>query len=76
MLNFRKVELRDKPQVEKYLRKSDFRGCEYTFGNIFLWGSHYNTEICFSEGFCFEKQGRAKILCLSILTVKGVLKQR
>lgn len=60
MLNFRKVELRDKPQVEKYLRKSDFRGCEYTFGNIFLWGSHYNTEICFSEGFCFEKTGQGK----------------
>lgn len=60
LLKFRKVELCDKPQIEEYLRKSDFRGCEYTFGNIFLWGSHYNTEICFAEGFCFEKTGQGK----------------
>lgn len=60
MLKFGKVELRDKPRIEEYLRKSDFRGCEYTFGNIFLWGSHYNTEICFAEGLCFEKTGRGK----------------
>lgn len=58
MLEFVKVELRDKPRVEEHLRKSDFRGCEYTFGNLFLWGKHYNTEICFAEGFCFEKVGR------------------
>lgn len=60
MLEFVKVELRDKPHVEEYLRKSDFRGCEYTFGNLYMWGSHYNTEICFAEGFCFEKTGRGK----------------
>ena len=58
MLEFVKVELRDKPRVEEHLRKSDFRGCEYTFGNLFLWGKHYNTEICFAEGSCFEKTGR------------------
>lgn len=57
MLEFGKVELSDKPRVEEYLRKSNFRGCEYTFGNIFLWGKHYNTEICFSDALCFEKTG-------------------
>ena len=60
MLKFVKVELRDKPRVEEYLRKSDFRGCEYTFGNLFLWGKHYNTEICFAEDLCFEKTGQGK----------------
>lgn len=60
MLEFVKVELRDKPRVEEHLRKSGFRGCEYTFGNLFLWGKHYNTEICFAEGLCFEKTGRGK----------------
>lgn len=49
--------LADKARVDEYLRKSDFRGCEYTFGNIFVWSAHYNTEICFAEGFCFEKTG-------------------
>ncbi|MDE6728206.1 MAG: hypothetical protein K2J80_09765, partial [Oscillospiraceae bacterium] len=57
MLEFTKVALTDKPRVEECLRRSNFRGCEYTFGNIFLWGKHYNTEICFSDGLCFEKTG-------------------
>lgn len=57
MLDFKRVELVDKERVEDYLRKSDFRGCEYTFGNALLWGEHYNTMIAFAEGFCFEKTG-------------------
>lgn len=60
MLEFVKVDLRDKPRVEEYLRRSDFRGCEYTFGNLFLWGKHFNTEICFAEDLCFEKTGQGK----------------
>lgn len=58
MLDFKKVTLNDKTRVEEYLRKSNYRGCEYTFGNMLLWGDLYNTEICFAEGFCFEKIGR------------------
>lgn len=57
MIEFGKPLLSDKPRVDEHLRKSDFRGCEYTFGNIFIWSAHYNTEIAFSEGFCFEKIG-------------------
>ena len=60
MLEFVKPELRDKARVEEHLRKSDFRGCEYTFGNLLLWSKRYNTEICFAEGFCFEKTGQGK----------------
>lgn len=57
MIEFRKPLLGDKPRVDEYLRKSNFRGCEYTFGNIFVWSAHFNTEICFNDGFCFEKTG-------------------
>ncbi len=57
MLEFRKVELADRSRVEEYLRKSDFRGCEYTFGNLLMWSDFYGTEICFGDGFCFEKTG-------------------
>lgn len=57
MIEFGKPLLNDKPRVDEYLRKSDFRGCEYTFGNIFAWSGHYNTEIGFEGGFCFEKTG-------------------
>lgn len=58
MLKFEKVELSDKVRVEEYLRKSNFRGCEYTFGNILMWGKYYDTRICFSGGLCYEKTGR------------------
>ena len=58
MLKFRKIELADKTRVDEYLRKSGFRGCEYTFGNLLMWSEHYCTEICFDGGFCFEKTGR------------------
>ena len=57
MLDFRRVELADKAVVETYLRASDFRGCEYTFGNMLLWGRYYNTEIAFADDLCFEKVG-------------------
>lgn len=57
MLDFRKAELSDKLLVDEYLRKSDFRGCEYTFGNLLMWSDHYNTEIAFADGFCYEKTG-------------------
>lgn len=58
MIEFRKPLLSDKQRVNEYLRRSDFRGCEYTFGNIFAWSEYFNTEIGFVGGFCFEKTGR------------------
>lgn len=57
MIEFGKPLLSDKQRVSDFLKKSDFRGCEYTFGNIFSWSEHYNTEIGFEGGFCFEKIG-------------------
>lgn len=57
MLDFKKVELSDKARVKEHLRLSDFRGCEYTFGNMLLWGAHFNTMIAFKDNFCFEKTG-------------------
>ena len=33
MLEFKVIELSDKPWVEKLLQISDFRGCEYCFAN-------------------------------------------
>lgn len=57
MLDFRRPELSDMSLVKEHLRKSDFRGCEYTFGNLLMWSEHYNTELAFADGFCFEKTG-------------------
>lgn len=57
MIEFRKPLLSDKQRVSDCLKKSDFRGCEYTFGNIFGWSEHYDTQIGFEGGLCFEKTG-------------------
>lgn len=55
-LSFRKIELSDKNRAQELLRKSNFRGCEYTFGNNYVWRDVYNVEVCFFEEFYFVKQ--------------------
>ncbi|MCI7768445.1 MAG: phosphatidylglycerol lysyltransferase domain-containing protein [Oscillospiraceae bacterium] len=45
MLDFKVIELSDKPWVEKLLRISDFRGCEYCFANNMAWRRMYDTKI-------------------------------
>lgn len=63
MLEFKVIELSDKPWIEKLLRLSDFRGCEYCFANNMAWRRMYDTRITrykdfyiscsFSEGIHF-----------------------
>ena len=57
-LEFRRIEITDKQRAEECLRKSNFRGCEYTFGNNYVWRNVYNVEVCFSHGMYFCKFGR------------------
>ena len=57
-LEFRRIEITDKQLAEECLKRSDFRGCEYTFGNNFVWRNVYNVEVCFARGFYFCKFGR------------------
>ena len=45
MLDFKVIELSDKPWVEKLLRISDFRGCEYCFANNMAWRRMYDTKV-------------------------------
>ncbi len=56
-LNFQRIEITDKERAEECLRRSDFRGSEYTFGNNFVWRKAYNVEVCFYEDLYFIKQG-------------------
>ncbi|MCR4564000.1 MAG: phosphatidylglycerol lysyltransferase domain-containing protein [Clostridiales bacterium] len=44
MLEFKKPVLADKKWVDALLRNSS-KGCEFCFGNIFIWSDIYNTEI-------------------------------
>ncbi len=55
MLDFRKIELADKPWIDSLLALSDFRGCEYSFANNFAWHRLYETEICRFKDFYISK---------------------
>lgn len=60
MFEFRKIDISDKPWVTELLRKSDFRGCEYSFANNMAWHRLYETKICRYKDFyisCSEKDG-------------------
>ncbi len=52
-LSFRRVELADRERVCALLHNAPDRGCEYTFGNLFIWRDVYDTKLAFTEdGLC------------------------
>lgn len=55
MLEFRPVLLSDKKWADELLALSDFRGCEYTFGNNFCWQNIYDIKICRYKDFYLLK---------------------
>jgi hypothetical protein len=54
-LPFRELTLSDKGWVKKHLAESDFKACEYCFGNIFIWAGTYNYRIADYKGFLIAK---------------------
>ena len=59
-LRFRGIEITDRDWIMRALEKSQFRGCEYTFGNNFVWRRAYNVEIAEYSGFYFARWGMGK----------------
>ncbi len=60
MLEFKVIELSDKSWIKELLRKSDFRGCEYSFANNMAWRRLYETKISRYKDFyisCSHKYG-------------------
>lgn len=55
MLDFKVIELSDRPWITDLLKKSDFRGCEYNFSNNFAWNRLYNTTICRYKDFYISR---------------------
>lgn len=45
MLEFKTIELSDKPWIDSLLRISDLGGCEYCFANNMAWRRMYDTQI-------------------------------
>ena len=51
MLEFRDIQLSDKEWIDKSLKMSDFRGCEYSFANNIAWRRLGNAKISRFEDF-------------------------
>lgn len=51
MLEFRPIELSDKDWSSELLAVSDFRGCEYSFGDNFCWKDILNVTVCRYKNF-------------------------
>lgn len=44
MIDWKPITLTDKNWMEPLIKSSDFRGCEYSFGTIFLWRNIFKTK--------------------------------
>ena len=50
MLEFRDITIADRPWITACLRKSDYRGCEYSFANNMAWRRQHDSKIaCFKD---------------------------
>ncbi len=49
-MNFREITLEDKVWIDPLLAESDFRGCDYTFANLFIWKDQFREMIACVEG--------------------------
>lgn len=59
-LDFRMIELSDKAWINELLKKSDFRGSEYCFGNNFIWANAYSSRIARYKDFYLQFNEQAK----------------
>lgn len=51
MLEFRDIDISDKEKINSALKKSDFRGCEYSFANNMAWRRLSDSKIAFYKDF-------------------------
>ncbi len=49
-MRFKEITLADRKWMEPLLKASDFRGCDYTFANLFLWKEQYREMVCEHRG--------------------------
>ena len=45
MINFKELKITDKPTYERYLALYNDKGCEMSFGNLFMWGKQEIAEV-------------------------------
>lgn len=68
MLEFRYPDLNDKQWAKEALNLSQYMGCEYCFGNIFIWSPIYKTKITRYKEYLITKAdgGRSPAYCCPV----------
>ena len=51
MIEFRTPQLADKVWMDQLLSRSNYRGCEYNFTNLFAWKDAYRHQVARLEDF-------------------------
>ncbi len=54
-MDFKKLQVDDKRALDVYFKHSQFRNCEMTFANTYLWSSNYGLEYAIVEGMLVFK---------------------
>lgn len=58
MIDFRSIKIEDRPWIDERLKEADFRGCEYSFVNNFIWQKPYNINFANINGFYCLRSGK------------------
>ena len=53
MLEFKKIELSDKPLFDSFFDKENFYISDYCFANVYIWRNVYATKYACEDGFLF-----------------------
>ena len=54
-LDFKRLQIEDRPWVTELLKKSDFQGCEYTFGNMYMWNAAFGSLVTRYKDFLITR---------------------
>ncbi len=57
MLDWKPLQLADRDWIDPLIHASDFRGCEYSFGTIFLWRHVFHTKVAQLEDRLLLRSG-------------------
>ena len=57
MLEFCEIKIEDKEWIKPLLKLAGYRGCEYTFGNNFLWSEAFDIKVARYKDFYLVQSG-------------------
>ena len=63
MIDFKPIDLQDQDMINKYIKASDLKSCDYSFVNNYIWSKANNIQYAILDGF----------YCLKSLLGKGTL---